>query len=127
MFDDKPFPKSKLYFNMLQLTRLFIGCIEETIRDLHIARDRFMSNRTFELRKSDHNFKNDLEKLSIEWTKRIESREPKLQVLVDRLRRKKEEIESLRDGVSTLVNRLGRDDEKSRSHTQLALQRHIGT
>jgi hypothetical protein len=106
MFDNKPFPRSKLYFNMLQLTRLFINCIEETIRELHIAHDGFTNCLVFT--PTEHRcFKKDLEKLSIEWIKQIESQEPKLQVLVDRLRRKHEEIESLRGGVSTLVNRLG--------------------
>jgi hypothetical protein len=56
MFDDKPFPRSKLCFNMLQLTRLFINCIEETIRELHIAHDvhelpDFYANRRPSLQK----------------------------------------------------------------------------
>jgi hypothetical protein len=102
MFDDKPFPKSQLYFNMLQLSRLFIGCIEETIRGLHHLHDLFMSHPYLK-REGDY-LRKDLNKLSIEWLNLIESREPKLQVIVDRLRRKKEEIESLRDGVSTPMN-----------------------
>jgi hypothetical protein len=105
MFDDKPFPRSKLYFNMLQLSRLFIGCIEETTRNLHMAHDDFMSNWDFD-EEDNSDFKKDLDKLSIEWIRLIESREPRLQILLDRLRRKKEEIESLRDGVSTLVKKL---------------------
>jgi hypothetical protein len=108
MFDEKPFPKSKLYFNMLQLSRLFISCIEETIRDLHIGHDTFMDDLIFLAeRKEGSDLKKDIDNLSARWLKLIKSREPKLQVLVDRLRRKKEEIESLRDGVSTLGNRLG--------------------
>jgi hypothetical protein len=101
MFDDKPFSKSKLYFDMLQLTRLFIGCIEETVRELHITHDRFIHHPNIKLATKDQNFKNDMNNLSIEWIEQIESREPKVQILLDRLRRKKEEIESLRDGVST--------------------------
>jgi hypothetical protein len=104
MFDDNPFPKSKLYFNMLQLSRLFIGCIEETVREVHLAHAWFMGSWDFTTREEDGDLKKDLDNLSIEWMRLIGSQEPKLQALLGRLRRKKDEIESLRDGVSSLVN-----------------------
>jgi hypothetical protein len=89
---------------MLQLSRLFIGGIEETIRELYIAHDTFARMKGAPFPGDSSDITKDLEKISIEWMKLIESRESKLNVLLDRLRRKKEEIQSLRDGVSALVN-----------------------
>jgi hypothetical protein len=97
MFDDKGFPKSKKYFQMQQLYRIFNNYVEETIRDLQYQRESFMSewdgNLEPELRAA-------LSDVGFEWEKSLAIQLSRLNVLLDRIRRKKEEVESLRDGVS---------------------------
>jgi len=93
MFDDKSFSRSKLYFNVQQLCRVFGGCIQGTIEGLHNHHDAFMKQSYLWIKprvKSE---------LSTNWTKMIADRELKLRPLMERVNRKREEVESLRDGV----------------------------
>jgi hypothetical protein len=105
MFNEKSFPRSKKYFQMQQLCRIFTNSIEETIRDLQKHYKRFMSNwqSYWNHRGQQPGLEVAFLNLTIEWEKLLATQESKLTVLLDRIRKKKEEVESLRDGVSTFL------------------------
>jgi hypothetical protein len=96
MFDDKSFSRSKLYFNIQQLCRVFSACIQETIGNLHGHRNKFLRTSA----DPRHLSKDVLEDLLRKWLDMIEESELKLKPILERINRKREEVESLRDGVS---------------------------
>jgi hypothetical protein len=106
MFDDKSFPISKKYFQMQQICRIFTNSIEETIREIHDHRKRFevkwRDEWVFGLGRPSVEFADAYSNLSSEWDELLTSQESRLNLLLDRAQKKKDEIESLRDGVSNL-------------------------
>ncbi len=100
MFDGKSFLRSKTYFQLEQLCRIFSSSIEETIQD--IQQTQFESLHEFKaLFEEREGFVNEFEALSNEWGERTTFQVAKLNIILDRIRRKKEEVISLRDGVSS--------------------------
>jgi len=104
MFDDKNFTRSKLYFRTQQLCRVFSGCIDETIHELHSQYDEFMRSIKSWDEYKRLGMEDNLERLSNEWGDLLATRESKLQALLERLRKKGEEVRSLRDGVSPSIS-----------------------
>lgn len=94
IFDDGMLSRSKTYFRMLQLCRIFGKTIEETIRDLEVANvgsDQFFKQWLgFESSK----------KLSEDWDIYTWKQVANLKVIRETLLEKGKELESLRDGVS---------------------------
>jgi hypothetical protein len=124
MFDDKDFSRSKLYFRLQQLCRIFTSCIEETLRELQFHDDAFMgwfeeyigSLPTSEV---DAKFQDHLSK---KWKTVIEKQVSHLETILERVKRKGEEVESLRDGVRFH----DAQEIKSKLKTSTAVQRNIG-
>jgi hypothetical protein len=95
MFDDKDFSKSKLYFKTIQLCRVFSNWIEETKYDLQLSHDKFVDPHS-------RGPEGDFGEVSFEWKRRIEEPLRQLSLLLEQVKRKREEVQSLRDGVSYL-------------------------
>jgi hypothetical protein len=107
MFDDKLFLKSKTYFRMQQLCRIFGDTIEQTSIDLRktqsILFDQFRKQLTeFWMRGNNSAF----ESLCKEWDDKTANQVFKLDAILERMRKKGEEVISLRDGVSHLERQL---------------------
>jgi hypothetical protein len=100
MFDDVSFSRSELYFNVQQLCRVFSQCIEDTISNLHKHYHSFMKDeKSARFPKSAIHRKALYDAVSLKWPALIESRESKLRDVLNRLDRKRAEVESLQDGV----------------------------
>ena len=101
MFDYGEFPRSKLYFRMQQLCRLFTSCIEETLRELQFHDDAFLGwfeNYHHRLPMNDNDVRFQ-EHITKKWKLAVEKQVAQLETLLERFKRKGEEVESLRDGV----------------------------
>jgi hypothetical protein len=83
---------------MQQLCRIFETTIEETIRNLKKAQSEIFNQRKAltQIWISDSSF----EELYMEWDQKTTYQVAQLKALVDRVRKKGEEVVSLRDGVS---------------------------
>jgi hypothetical protein len=99
MFDDSLYLRSKVYFRMEQLCRIFSCSVEETIKDIKKTQSENMRSFKNQYR-WDKNFASDIEVLETEWNKSTADQTARLNVVLDLIRRKKEEVVSLRDGVS---------------------------
>lgn len=95
MFDDK-FERSRLYFTILQVLRLFGGCIVTVSNDLRQLDDLFLKRSDFPMRDMKMD---ELEVLRSNWGLVRETQRKAEQSLSDRISYKITEVESLRDGV----------------------------
>jgi hypothetical protein len=102
MFDDE-FKRSELYFGALQLLRVSSDWIEETMEDLKSSHmsciEGLETTRGFitndcELRDED------IKLLDSAWQKLRNKKGDDYKTLLQRIKRKRKEVESLRDGVS---------------------------
>jgi hypothetical protein len=104
MFDDNNFARSKLYFGSLQLLRIFSDWIEESQSDFQQLFEDYVNLLTYGDRKDK---REEEEKMKIDKAALISALEktadnPKIlfKAFLDRIKKKQNEIESLRDGVS---------------------------
>jgi hypothetical protein len=108
MFDDDSFSKSKTYFEMQQLCRMFGISIEETIRDIEQFQEHVLGWVRFEHKEDKYNklegFEREFKRLSTEWDKYTVGQISKLNVVLELVQNKREQVESLRDGVSFSIS-----------------------
>ena len=104
MFDDKEFKRSKLYFTLLQLYRIFERCIEETLVDLEASQKDFLeswgSDSYTDTEDVLETLASDLETLDKHWREAMSESKKQLESIMERIKYKREEVNSLRDGVS---------------------------
>jgi hypothetical protein len=98
MFDDDNFPRSKLYFTLLQLCRMFQICVDKTLEGFKESRKGFFE--VWDDRREETDIKDDLSILEEHWDKAMSNPMKKLVSISLRIKTKQEEVESLRDGVS---------------------------
>jgi hypothetical protein len=99
MFDDEPgHPRSKIYFQMRQLCRVFEGCVKETIRYIQSPHDTLIS--LFDWQRFPVYVEDCGKQLSLDWKELISPRVIKLNNVLDRIHAKSEEVESLQSSVS---------------------------
>jgi hypothetical protein len=105
MFDDDSFSRSKNYFQMQQVCRMFGTSIEETMRDIEEFKVEVLSWVTYYNWGYDklEGLERELKCLSTEWDKYTTGQITKLKVVLE-LVQKKKEVESLRDGVSNSIS-----------------------
>ena len=97
MFDTKPFLRSKTYFQMQQLCRIFRTIVEETIKNIQWTQTQVLSQgkRHFKRRVA---FEDEFEALAIEWERHTADNVLKLGSILDLIQKKSDEVVSLRDG-----------------------------
>jgi hypothetical protein len=89
---------------------MFGAIIEETIRDIEdfkrdtLSRVRNSYSKEFEFEGFEREFKD----LSNEWDKSTAGQIAKLNVVLELVQKKREQVESLRDGVSTSISPISR-------------------
>lgn len=92
---------------MQQLCRFFGNYVEETIRDLQNHGQQFMSEweNSWSRRHQQPGpqLNEAFENLCLEWKEALKSQEAQLNVTLARVQKKKEDVEILRDGVSTFT------------------------
>jgi hypothetical protein len=105
MFDDS-FQLSEQYFTVLQLLRIFQGWIEEVEKGIDDLKKELIGQyeswrawRRLYALKDEEEWPLDMEKLEANFEKVKGFFELRVNPLKERIRRKKEEVESLRDGV----------------------------
>jgi len=99
MFDDNNFARSKLYFGSLQLLRVFSDWIEESQADFQqLFKDVFNQLNWEYKREKEH--KIDTGAIIVALEKTADEHKILFKALLDRIKKKQNEIESLRDGVS---------------------------
>ncbi|KAL2063598.1 hypothetical protein VTL71DRAFT_5403 [Oculimacula yallundae] len=115
MFDNKKFSRSKLYFTTQQLCRIFKKSIEDTIADIEMYQRKFISQ--WDERRRQIEMEDDLSALNAYWTKMMIEPKLKLEAVLQRIKNKQEEIESLRDGLfnATSVREASRGTEIAES------------
>lgn len=103
MFDDESFARSKLYFGSIQLLRVFSDWIEESKADFeHLLKDttEYLGGIRLECTGEGETEVNTKPFLSaIE--KSAKEQEIRFQALLDRIKKKQSDINSLRGGVSS--------------------------
>ncbi|KAL2061513.1 hypothetical protein VTL71DRAFT_6890 [Oculimacula yallundae] len=97
MFDDNEFKRSKLYFTLQQLCRMFRRYVEETQTDLEDMREGFFKQWGAETQGIQ--LGGDLAHLRAYWNSVIEGPLNKLDAISARIKNKQEDVESLRDGL----------------------------
>ncbi|KAL5314955.1 hypothetical protein ACEPPN_017605 [Leptodophora sp. 'Broadleaf-Isolate-01'] len=97
MFDDNEFKRSKLYFTIQQLCRMFKRYVEETQSDLEDLREGFF--KQWDKEKNDFEMRDDLRYLEHYWTEVMVEPKIKLESILTRIKNKQEDVESLRDGL----------------------------
>jgi len=102
MFDDKSFLRSKAYFRMQQLCRIFGNTVDETIRDLRSTQAHIF-DMYGETLKTSWISESGFEVLCKEWDEMTTNQIAKLSMILDRVRKKGDEVISLRDGVSCSI------------------------
>lgn len=100
MFDDDLFSRSKTYFQMQQLCRIFGAIIEETIRDIEDFKEDTLSRVGNSYDERFQGFEREFKYLSNEWDKYTAGQIAKLTEVLELVQKKREQVESLRDGVS---------------------------
>lgn len=96
MFDDG-FERSRVYFTILQILRIFGDCIRTLSADLHVLDDFFLMGRpVFPLNDMRPN---ELRILRSNWDLVMAVQQSTAERLLDRLSKKEDELKSLRDGV----------------------------
>jgi len=99
MYDEKGHPRSKIYFQMRQLCRVFEGCVKETIRYIQSPHDTLIS--LFGDWQSHSAYMEDCGKqIPLDWKELISPRVVNLNNVLDRIHAKSEEVESLQSSVS---------------------------
>jgi hypothetical protein len=107
MFDDDSFSRSKNYFQMQQVCRMFGTSIEETMRDIEEFKAKVLSwvKHDYSWRYDrPEGFEHEFKGLSTEWDKYTTGQITKLKVVLELVQKKREEVESLRDGVSINIS-----------------------
>ena len=102
MFDDS-FERSKLYFKVLQLLRIFSDEIQTSVRDLEYLNigetNTFIMREFLSLRRSTA----DTKVLQKNWETVMKYQTEAQDRLLNRIMDKEEEIKSLRDGVGSIL------------------------
>ncbi|GAW23843.1 hypothetical protein ANO14919_134200 [Xylariales sp. No.14919] len=95
MFDDN-FERSRLYFTVLQILRIFGDCIRTVSDDLRDLDGLFLRDPDFPMR---HMRRGELHALRSNWESVRDAHRKAEQGLLDRILYKTEEVKSLRDGL----------------------------
>ena len=101
MFDES-FGRSKLYFATLQILRMFSDLIRETGRDLRAVNrnsPQLFGDKFYLYLKNKWGGTEDIDGLVTNWKLILEFQNAAENKLMDRIKSKTAEIESLRDGV----------------------------
>ena len=100
LFEDRGFSNSKKYFWALQSLRLFAEHVDGTLRSIPNC---FVSTRLSDFSLDDYD---DMKRM-------MEEQQQLFRDLQDRIERKRQEIQSLRDGVCPLSKSISPDSRKS--------------
>lgn len=107
MFDDNNFARSKLYFGSLQLLRVFSDWIEESQEDFQQLFEDSVKYLNFgdwkDKREKEDKLEIDKVALISALEKTVDEHKILFKALLDRIKKKQNEIESLRDGVSMQI------------------------
>ncbi|KAJ8126151.1 hypothetical protein O1611_g7486 [Lasiodiplodia mahajangana] len=95
MFDDN-FERSKLYFTVLQILRIFGDRIRTVSSDLHMLDDLFLKRTDFPMRRMRQH---ELQAMRSNWELVRATQKKAERCLLDRILSKTEEMKSLRDGL----------------------------
>ncbi|PMD42964.1 hypothetical protein L207DRAFT_288847 [Hyaloscypha variabilis F] len=128
MFDDDSFSRSKNYFQMQQVCRMFGTSIEETMRDIEEFKAKVLSwvKHDYSWRYDrPEGFEHEFKGLSTEWDKYTTGQITKLKVVLELVQKKREEVESLRDGLfsASSVREAARSTQMAR--TSILQNRYI--
>jgi hypothetical protein len=106
MFDNDPFPRSELYFTILQLLRISADWISESLTDLEsLARTSQRFCEKFTKPPDERWGRQDPVTVSVctvlkqNWENIISNQKSLAKPLLERIEKKTEEVKSLRDGV----------------------------
>ena len=113
MYDAQDLPRSELYFEILQILRIFSESIAQNVNHLEnlseiaslAATAKFRPQHSANRQESEY-LANAQEVIAFNWTKVKSLQKTAATSLLVRLDRKIEEIKSLRDGVSKLPSKL---------------------
>jgi hypothetical protein len=106
---DRSFERSSTYFTVLQLLRIFNEAIQETADPMKEIVSQWHNEQTFtkSVHGDDWNHRFSVDTQTIlrkNWEIVLSHHQKALQVLVDRIDKKNEELKSLRDGVRPFLS-----------------------
>jgi hypothetical protein len=108
MFDNDPFPRSELYFTILQRLRISADWISESLKDLESLAEasQIMCEEGVTKSPDERRGRQDPVTVSVRtvleqnWKNIISHQKSLAKPLLERIEKKTEEVKSLRDGVS---------------------------